>query len=106
MESEGLVAIVLQRAADAKKIYAKLNHVEVSSIYSGPSLVKQTTKSWEKILTDFYKKSKIDVNDVCFVEAYGGAVKVSPVFVSLDSHDQPNNRAVDQCIYYPFFFNY
>lgn len=69
--SEGLVVIFLQRATDARRIYAHLVHVATSSDgfkqegISYPSLEKQT-----ELLQHFYKDINVDPRDVAFVEMH------------------------------------
>lgn len=75
--SSAIVVLVLQRASIARRSYATIGHVYASVFGTHDTILKEPTqKDWETLLLEFYKKSKINVDDIYYIEAHGSGIKV------------------------------
>lgn len=75
--SSAVIVLVLQRASIAKRNYATIGHVASTVVGNKNDVISQSTKKdWESMLNEFYEKSKIDVNDIYYVEAHGSGIRV------------------------------
>ncbi|KAK6636857.1 hypothetical protein RUM43_010521 [Polyplax serrata] len=74
--SSAVIVLVLQRASIAKRNYATIGHVASTVVGNKNDVISQSTKKdWESMLNEFYEKSKIDVNDIYYVEAHGSGIR-------------------------------
>lgn len=74
--TEGCIALILQPAKTAKRIYAKINHVCCESVLNTlTSPVLPSKQCWMDFLENIYAKSGIDKKRIQFLEAHGAAVK-------------------------------
>lgn len=75
--SDGIVVLYLQRACDAKRVYATVvNAATMFNGYREGTLLDLDLPSMVDFMNDFYKKAGVDPSVVPFVEAYGSAQKV------------------------------
>ena len=71
------MVLVLQRASIAKRIYATVGHVLSTTIANKKDVIcKPTQQDWEALFNEFYEASKINVDDIYYVEAHGSGMKV------------------------------
>ena len=78
--SGGVVALFLQRAQDAKRIYATIVNSETSHCgdRSG-KYISSSGNAFADLLEKFYDKCGIDPAEIVYLEAEGTGVKVSIV---------------------------
>lgn len=80
--SEGCVAIFLQRKDHAKRIYGTVLGADVLCHGDKDEQFPRFPRElYEKFLVDTYKESKVNPEDLVYVEAYGAASK------RLDAHE-------------------
>ena len=76
--SDGVVVMYIQRACEAKRIYASVLHS--STIFNGAregTLLELDLKGMTDFINNFYKQSGVDPAEVEYVETYGCGIKVS-----------------------------
>lgn len=75
--ADGIVAMYIQRACTAKRVYATIVHS--ATIYDGvrdSPLLAIEESGMTEFLDKFYGDCKVDPNEVEYVEAFGCAIKV------------------------------
>ncbi|KAL0276311.1 UNVERIFIED_CONTAM: hypothetical protein PYX00_003906 [Menopon gallinae] len=74
--SDAIVVFVLQRASIARRSYATVVHVDARCFGDRNNVIQRPLhEQWEEFLEEFYSKSKIDVNDIAFIEGHGSGIK-------------------------------
>lgn len=75
-KSEAVGAILVQRAKDAKRIYAEVMHVKSSSNgFSSLGILSPVPSAQEKLITEAYAECLVDMSDVRYFEAHGTATR-------------------------------
>ncbi|KAL3237297.1 hypothetical protein MRX96_022064 [Rhipicephalus microplus] len=78
--SETIGAFFLQRAIDARRVYAKVVNVKVNTDgYKAEGLTYPSGKVQQDLLVDIYRESGVDPLKVAYVEAHGTGTKVGDV---------------------------
>ncbi|KAH7944592.1 hypothetical protein HPB52_021510 [Rhipicephalus sanguineus] len=78
--SETIGAFFLQRASDARRVYAKVVNVKVNTDgYKAEGLTYPSGKVQQELLFDIYGESGVDPLKVAYVEAHGTGTKVGDV---------------------------
>ncbi|PHT96486.1 hypothetical protein BC332_34588 [Capsicum chinense] len=76
--SDGAVVLFLQRAEDARRIYGRIAHINVSQGNDVPrNILSVKPESFKAFLSEFYTFCKVPPSEVSFYEAYGCGVPVS-----------------------------
>lgn len=77
VRSEGVVVILLQKASEAKRIYATVVHSKANTDgFKEQGITFPSGHIQKKLLEDIYKEAAINPADVAFVEAHGTGTKV------------------------------
>ncbi|XP_071051537.1 fatty acid synthase-like [Onthophagus taurus] len=74
--ADGVVVMLIQRASDAKRVYASVLHS--ATIFNGARdgpIFDQNLEGMTNFVDEFYEKCKINPADVEYVETYGCGVK-------------------------------
>lgn len=75
--SDAVVVFVLQRASIARRNYATIVHVDSKCFGDKNNILqKPLQEHWEEFLEEFYSKSKIDINEIAYLEGHGSGIKV------------------------------
>nr|XP_018903024.1 PREDICTED: fatty acid synthase-like [Bemisia tabaci] len=75
--SDGAVVLFLQRAEDARRIYGRIAHINVSQGNDVPrNILSVKPESFKAFLSEFYTSCKVPPSEVSFYEAYGCGVPV------------------------------
>ncbi|XP_049523965.1 fatty acid synthase-like [Dermacentor silvarum] len=78
--SETVGAFFLQRASDARRVYAKVVNVQSNADgYKAEGVTFPSRKVQEDLLLDCYDESNVDPLDVAYVEAHGTGTKAGDV---------------------------
>ena len=92
--SDGIVVMYLQKSSEARRHYATV--VNVATQFDGDregTLLDIDANNMAEFISDFYKQTDVDPNEVEFVEAYGSALKVrSTPQLPLDTKHPLGNR--------------
>nr|QCW07584.1 fatty acid synthase 4 [Blattella germanica] len=74
--SDGVAVMILQKAKDAKRIYASIVHSSFEmNVHRKAPLIRPLGDALCEVLEKFYKKCGVDPRDVKFLEADGSGVK-------------------------------
>ncbi|XP_054279954.1 fatty acid synthase-like [Macrosteles quadrilineatus] len=73
--SEGVVSFFLQRASDAKRNYATLVGMQAECLGPRACSLPRFDSLVEETIRNFYKKNKIDPNDIAYLELDGSGIK-------------------------------
>ncbi|KAK9875955.1 hypothetical protein WA026_011057 [Henosepilachna vigintioctopunctata] len=87
VRSEGVACIILQKAKDSRRIYAKIVHAKTN--VDGFKELGITYPSWrmqQRLLEEIYTECDVDPSEVCYVEAHGTGTRVG---------DTQEGRAID-----------
>ncbi|XP_075558241.1 fatty acid synthase 1 [Dermacentor variabilis] len=77
VRSETVGVFFLQRASEARRIYAKLIHVKANADgYKTEGITFPSGKVQEQLLREVYTEAKVDPHKVGYVEAHGTGTKV------------------------------
>lgn len=75
--SESVVMLYLQRATDAKRIYATVSHTDASFCGSKAlTFLKPSEEAFVDFFQKFYADCKVPIRDIVYLEADGSADKV------------------------------
>jgi fatty acid synthase len=78
VRSEAICVIFLQRARDAKRVYAKVVHAKTNSDgYKHEGLTYPSRELQTQLMEQFYEEIRIKPTSVDFLEAHGTGTKVS-----------------------------
>ncbi|KAH7949982.1 hypothetical protein HPB49_017944 [Dermacentor silvarum] len=70
--SETVGAIFIQRASQARRVYAKLIHIKANADgYKIEGITFPSSKAQELLMREVYAEANIDPSSVCYVEAHG-----------------------------------
>ena len=88
VRSEAAVAILLQRAADSRRVYAHVVHARANTDGNkGEGVTFPSGAVQRQLLEEVYRHAGVNPQDVSYVEAHGTGTKVS--FSSVISlHDE------------------
>lgn len=79
--SDGIIVLVLQKAKDAKRCYAVVEHAMGTCFGDRSEPIHKTTQEdWEALFNEFYAQSKINVDDIYYVEGHGSGIKVCKTY--------------------------
>ncbi|XP_020294893.1 fatty acid synthase-like [Pseudomyrmex gracilis] len=91
--SETVSVIYLQKAKNAKRIYALCKHVKINSDgYKDEGITFPSENAQTRLLTEFYEECGISPTDVDYIEAHGTGTKVGdPVEIKAISNNRTGN---------------
>lgn len=77
VRSEAISVIILQKAKNAKRIYAQVVYTKSNCDgYKEQGITFPASNVQKMLLTDFYKECKISPNELAFLEAHGTGTSV------------------------------
>lgn len=78
VRSEAICVLFLQRARDAKRVYAKVVHAKINSDgYKDEGLTHPSRELQTQLMEKFYEEIRISPTSVDFIEAHGTGTRVS-----------------------------
>lgn len=78
VRSEAICVMFLQRACDAKRIYAKVLHAKTNSDgYKDEGLTYPSREMQTQLMEEFYEEIGIEPTSLDFLEAHGTGTRVS-----------------------------
>jgi fatty acid synthase len=82
VRSEAVCVIFLQKACDAKRVYAKLVHAKTNSEgFKKQDFICPSREMKKQLLEQFYEECGVNPTSLDFLEAHGIATKVSLLIV-------------------------
>jgi fatty acid synthase len=84
VRSEAICVLFLQRARDAKRVYAKVVHAKTNSDgYKDEGLTYPSRESQTQLMEQFYQEIGMKPTSVDFLEAHGTGTRVSSLKESI-----------------------
>ncbi|KAL3270433.1 hypothetical protein HHI36_020988 [Cryptolaemus montrouzieri] len=75
--SEAVTCILMQKAKDSRRIYAKIVHAKTNCDgYKEQGITYPSGETQKKLLQEFYKECDVDPRSLSFLEAHGTGTKV------------------------------
>lgn len=75
--SEAVVIVYLQKAKDARRVYATVIHAKTNCDgYKEQGITYPSGPLQQRLLEEFYEECQVDPNSLAWVEAHGTGTKV------------------------------